>query len=392
MTTRSTRGTKKNTRNLILFLCALGVLSAPRIDSRPSALTQDQASSKRVADRLRALRDEAEELTGREKTILNELRTLELERQITTEEIAGIEKDLKTTEGQLAAAAARTASLRQSADTAGPDVEARLVRLYKMGRAGYWRLLLDVGDLQSMGRAYRTAAALTQLDRTRVEDHAQTLEALVRAEVELATRSRELGELRSKAAAARLALDRAVGSRAAYMKSLVSQRDLAAQLASELDAAHLRLQAALAQSPAGGSAAVTVPIKPFRGELSRPADGIVITRFGRQQAGRLAGIEFVRNGVELSLPEGSPVTAVHDGVISQAGPFAGYGSLVIVDHGDGAVSLYGHLAATSVNKGDRVSAGSRVGSSGRNTVGNPTLYFELRVDGKPVDPLQWLRK
>ena len=46
----------------------------------------------------------------------------------------------------------------------------------------------------------------------------------------------------------------------------------------------------------------------------------------------------------------------------------------------------------NVNKGDRVAAGARLGSSGRNPAGNPALYFELRVDGKPVDPLQWLQK
>jgi len=78
--------------------------------------------------------------------------------------------------------------------------------------------------------------------------------------------------------------------------------------------------------------------------------------------------------------------------VTHAGAFSGYGHLVIVDHGGGAVSLYGHLASPAVIKGDRVAAGSRVGLSGRNPGGNPALYFELRVDGKPVDPLQWLRR
>jgi murein hydrolase activator len=65
---------------------------------------------------------------------------------------------------------------------------------------------------------------------------------------------------------------------------------------------------------------------------------------------------------------------------------------VIVDHGQGTHTLYGHLSAVSVNKGDRVQSRAQVGSSGRNPAGNPALYFELRVDGKPVDPLQWLKK
>ena len=63
-----------------------------------------------------------------------------------------------------------------------------------------------------------------------------------------------------------------------------------------------------------------------------------------------------------------------------------------LDHGDGAFSLYGHLRSMDVNKGDRVDAQSPIGASGRNPAGNPALYFELRVDGKAVDPLQWLKK
>jgi septal ring factor EnvC (AmiA/AmiB activator) len=106
----------------------------------------------------------------------------------------------------------------------------------------------------------------------------------------------------------------------------------------------------------------------------------------------MAGIDVSRNGIDLSLPEETTVRAVHEGVVTFAGPFTAYGNLVIVDHGSGAASLYGHLASRTVNKGDRVGAGTTVGLSGRNPGGNPALYFELRIDGQPVDPLQWLRK
>jgi murein hydrolase activator len=351
---------------------------------------QTDASAKRVAERLAALRREADELDGREKTLLSELRKLEIERQIKTEELNVIQANLKTTQQSLAEAEARAAALRRSADTQQPHVEERLVRLYKMGRAGYWRLLLDVEDLHSVGRAYRTAAALTRLDRDRVRRHQDTLEALERERTEFQSRQKQAVELQSKVAAARVGLDRALASRAEVIASIAARRDLTAQLAAELDAAHLRLQSALAQPSGPGQ--VAVPIRPFRGEMPWPANGIVIQRFGRQPAGRVAGISVTRNGIELSLAEGHPVVAVHDGTVTQAGPFTGYGQLVVIDHGGGAASLYGHLATVTVNKGDRVGAGSPVGVSGRNTGGNPALYFELRVDGKPVDPLQWLRK
>jgi septal ring factor EnvC (AmiA/AmiB activator) len=83
---------------------------------------------------------------------------------------------------------------------------------------------------------------------------------------------------------------------------------------------------------------------------------------------------------------------VHDGTVAFADTFAGYGKLVIVDHGAQAFTLYGHLLDIPVARGARVSQGDLVGSSGFALLGVPGLYFELRVDGRPVDPLQWLRK
>jgi len=348
-------------------------------------------ATRRVAERLAALRQEVDALEQQGTSVLADLRRLELERQIRAGELTAIEAELTDAGQAIVEATARATALQQTAETAQPDVEDRLVRLYKMGRAGYWRLLLDVNDMQAVGRAYRTAAALTRLDRERITNHKSTLDAIERELGELDGRTRRLAELQSRALAARAAADRAVAARKALVASIENRRELAAELAAELDAAYLRLQSTVAQRSAASGTA-TVPLRPFRGALPWPADGIVIIRFGRERAARVPGIEFNRNGIELSLAEGRPVTAVHDGVVTHAGPFSGLGHLVIVDHGDGAASLYGHLGHSSVNKGDRVAAGTNVGTSGRNTSGNPSLYFELRVDGEPVDPLQWLRK
>jgi murein hydrolase activator len=117
---------------------------------------------------------------------------------------------------------------------------------------------------------------------------------------------------------------------------------------------------------------------------------VLSSPFGRQPL-RSPG-PAVRNGIELSLPEGQPVHAVHGGTVAYADLFTGYANLVIVEHGDQNYSLYGHLSSLSVKKGDRVEAGTTVGLAGRNPAGNPSLYFELRVDGRPVDPVQWLKR
>jgi len=129
----------------------------------------------------------------------------------------------------------------------------------------------------------------------------------------------------------------------------------------------------------------------FQGALPWPARGPLISRFGRQTNSKF-GTAIVKNGLEIGVPEGARVAAVHEGTVAYADQFTGYGNLVIVEHGEGAFSLYGHLASVRVTRGERVEAGSTVGTTGRNPGGNPALYFELRIDGRPVDPLQWLQK
>lgn len=359
-------------------MCGAGVIAgAPR-----------QADDRqRLDQRLGALKREAADLASREKTLLAELRQLEIEREIKAQELAGIEADMKATQARIAEAVSKAAGLRDAADAARPDVEQRLVRLYKMGRAGYWRLLLNVDDARALGRTYRFAAAQTQLDRDRIRRHQDTLKALEAERLALETRAREFSAMQERAGAARTALDRAVAQRGALLETIARRQDLTEKLAAELETARQQLQAT---GGSGSARPAAVPLAPFKGDIPWPAEGIVVARFGRHRTA--GGRVLARNGVELSLPEGRPVAAVHHGVVTYAAPFTGYANLVIVDHGSGAHTLYGHLAVASVSKGDRVAPGTRVGLTGRSPAGNPALYFELRIDGKPVDPLQWLRR
>lgn len=373
--------------------CAGAIAQAPvpAAPAQPPATDRAgaEAAAQRAADRLRALQKESDALALQESTLLVELRKLEVQRELRSGEVARTEASLRKNQEKLASTVARAAALRGAADAARPDIEARLVRLYKLGRAGYFRLLLDLENLQSMGRAYRTAGAMTRLDRERVQQHRRTLDALTREQQELETSAREFAVLQKQAAAGRAAIDRTVAARTALVASIDARRDLNAQLTGELEAAQQKLQTTIGQMGTG-RASVTLPLRPFRGALPWPAPGVITRQFGRQKTS--GGIFVTRNGVEISLPAGQPVRAIHEGVVAFADQFTGYGTLLIVDHGDNAYSLYGYLASLGVARGDQVDAQTTVGLTGRNPAGNPSLYFELRVDGKPVDPLQWLRK
>lgn len=356
----------------------------------PSPNDQSAAdASKRAADRIRALQKESDALASQERTLLGELRKLEVDRQLKTEELANAERELRRTRDRVAATSARAAELKLTAEGQRPEVERRLVDLYKLGQAGYWRLLLDVDDLRSIGRVYRTAAALNRLDRERVQQHERTLQSLEQERKALELRLREVTKLQDQSRAARAAIDRAVSARTALVASIDQRRDLNAQLAGELEAAQRRLQGTV--SELGRSTPIVLPLKPFRGVLPWPTSGIVTGKFGRQTTSRF-GTPIARTGVVISVAEGQPVRVVHEGTVAYADQFTGYGNLVIVEHGEGAVSLYGYLASIDAPRGTHLDAQAQLGTSGRDPSGNPALYFELRIDGQPVDPLQWLKK
>jgi septal ring factor EnvC (AmiA/AmiB activator) len=371
-------------------VCALAA-SATLLAQAPAAdPNAADAAAQRAAERIRALQRESEGLASQERSLLVDLRKLEVERELKSAELANVERELRETRAKVTATIARAAVLRDAADTERPGVEQRLVQLYKLGHAGYWRLLLDSNDLRAIGRAYRTASALNRLDRERVQQHQKTLEALDGERRALEAHLKDVSRLQERAVAARNAIDRTVASRTSLVVSIDERRDLNAQLAGELEAAQQRLQGTVAQL-GGRGGPVMLPLRPFRGALPWPAAGVLIGRFGRATTSRF-GTSIARNGIEISVAEGQPVRAVHEGTVAFSDQFTGYGNLVIIDHGDGAYSLYGYLASLEAARGAHVDAQTRVGSSGRNPSGNPALYFELRIDGKPVDPVQWLKR
>ena len=121
--------------------------------------------------------------------------------------------------------------------------------------------------------------------------------------------------------------------------------------------------------------------------LHPPVSGTVSSGFGNRSGGRHAGIDILA-------PAGAEVLAASPGIAEYAGSGKrGYGRAVILDHGEGITTLYGHLATIRVQSGETVPGGAVIGTVGRS--GNATthhLHFELRVDGEAVDPGPYLNR
>jgi murein DD-endopeptidase MepM/ murein hydrolase activator NlpD len=117
-----------------------------------------------------------------------------------------------------------------------------------------------------------------------------------------------------------------------------------------------------------------------------PVRGKVITTYGAKTNGKS------NDGINLAVPEGTPVKAAEDGVVAYSGnELKGYGNLVLVRHSNGYVTAYAHASELMVKRGDTIKRGQIIAKSGQSgEVGSPQLHFEIRKGSSPVDPLQFL--
>ena len=145
------------------------------------------------------------------------------------------------------------------------------------------------------------------------------------------------------------------------------------------------------ECPKRSPSSSTPPIKPSEatGALPTfrwPVRGKVITSYGAKTNGKS------NDGINLAVPEGTPVKAAEDGVVAYSGnELKGYGNLVLVRHSNGYVTAYAHASELLVKRGDTIKRGQIIAKSGQSgEVGSPQLHFEIRKGSSPVDPLQFL--
>jgi septal ring factor EnvC (AmiA/AmiB activator) len=369
------------------LLCTLALIVA--IDPvRPSAQAVDRDA------RLKKLDAEAKALGGEQQTLLGELRRMELDRQKRSIELAKTQDELGTLTAQTHVTATRAAQAEREFAALKPVVRERLVRLYKLGRLGYSRLLLDVNEARTFRETTQVVSAMARRDRELVDRYRTALTTLSEQRTRLEQERSEAAALQVRLQGEQTALDRAIAVRAARVKEIQQRQDLNRRLVVELDAARAKLDASVNRlapsAPAAGTITGTATAR-SSGGFGWPVEGKVQSQFGRERSSRF-GTEIARNGIEIGTADDAKVVAARDGTVAYADVFGGFGQLIILDHGGKTYSLYGHLASMTVVRGDKVQRGQAVGTVGRTPAGESALYFELRIDGRPVDPVQWLLK
>jgi septal ring factor EnvC (AmiA/AmiB activator) len=264
---------------------------------------------------------------------------------------------------------------------------------YAMGQQQYVKMLLSQEDPARLGRVLTYYRYLNQARSERINTTRNVLSRLRDLETEIQQRTKELEALRTGQLDSKAELEAARSERGEVVAALNRQVSSQSQEIAQLKVDEERLKR-LIEGLSLYMEELNIDVKGeerfdrFRGRLRLPVRGTVKASFGElKQGGPLKW-----DGVLLKAPEGREVHAVYRGRVAFADWFGSFGLLVILDHGDGYMSLYGHNQSLFAQVGDWVDTGqviAGVGNSGG--LGDPGLYFEIRQNGTPRNPLRWCR-
>ena len=359
-----------------------------------AAGSQNEEQLRALRTRIEALQADLNETRGERTEARTKLR--ETERRIGHQF-----KSLRDTEARQRSETARLTALQQARTrgrtelgTRRQELEQAVRAAYLLGQQDYLKLLLSQDDPARVSRTLTYYRYLTEARAERIKGIETTLSRLDDLEKQIAERVQELTALRTRQLEQKSALEATRAERHALLAQLNERVRDRSQEVERLKHDEERmtrlvreLRGALERSPAPELPADYTSVnKGKRWQL--PIQGRLIARFGSpKEVGDLRW-----RGIFLAAPEGQEVRAVARGRVAYADWLRGFGLLVVLDHGGGLMTLYGHNQSLYKGVGDRVEAGEAITASG-NTGGpaQPGLYFEVREHGEPRNPLDWCK-
>ena len=376
-------------RNLIiLFLVLLPVISAQAeqsvsqvdIEARLKTLEKEISNYKETLNSSHGQKSEIETTLERNEQRINKL----------LNEIDTIEKELDTTKDKVSSLTEKQKELLTVKSEQQYYIEQQVRAAYEIGSQEYLKVLLNQEDPNEIARMLTYYDYFNQARSRQIESYNLTLLDLDRVTQELDEETVVLESQRKALGAQQKSLANVQKEKQTTLKVLINQISTTGSALSKLKQDRRRLeqlldklQESLVNLDAPRSAQ---PFAGMQGKLLLPVEGRIIHRFGNQRnQGKLKW-----HGIFIDAAEGESVHAVHYGRVVFSDWLRGFGLLMIISHGEGYMSMYGHNQALFRETGDWVSAGEVIAAVGDSGGQDKTgLYFEIRIDGKPNNPQNW---
>ncbi|MDH4563167.1 murein hydrolase activator EnvC [Pseudomonas sp. BN411] len=416
-------------RTLALVILA-SLMTPVMADQRAETQQQLDQAAKDVGELKKLLKQLQQEKSG----VQSDLKKTETEMGNLEEQVKDLQQELKNSEGEIQRLDGEKKKLQDARAEQQRLIGIQARAAYQSGQQEYVKLLLNQQHPEKFARTLTYYDYLSQARLEQLTAFNETLRQLANVEQEITAQQDQLNEQKAALEGRREQLATARKERQQALAKLnqdFSDRDkklkarqqeqaelgkvlktieetLARQEREAREAEEARKRALAEQQrqlrelpagsparPANGPMVSSAggnfggPFAKARGQLPWPVDGRVVARFGSARGG---DSRAKWDGVLIGAAEGSSVRAVHGGRVVFADWLRGAGLLVILDHGNGFLSLYGHNQRLLKNAGDIVKAGesiATVGNSGGQDT--PALYFAIRQQGRPTDPAQWCR-
>ncbi|HSA63466.1 MAG TPA: peptidoglycan DD-metalloendopeptidase family protein [Nitrospira sp.] len=380
-----------------LLVIFLGTPAAVSADSINEKIDKERKTLEQLKDQIEEKRRQADEAGKKRESILQGIQTLDERHMRYRQSHQEISRKLRKKDQEIESINAQIARLRDGLQVRQDAILARLRVQYMEGRFGHWKPLLASDSYGDFQRRLRYLSAVSARDYALVETFRADLANMQEAERQREAarvgmvaykRSTEkhLDEIKAVKKEKKLYLTKLTHEKESAERALQELERSAARIDSLLRELEQRRRAAAARPPSA-----SLP-KGVKGGLPWPAEGSVLTYFGRQKHPTF-NTYVQRKGIEIRTVEGSAIHAVMAGTVVYADWLKGYGLVIILDHANGFFSLYAHASKILTSVGAQVASGQAIGETGdTGMTGENTLYFELRQGAEAVDPLQWLAK
>lgn len=371
----------------LLLLCLLGAGAVQANDEEVSEeqLRQLRASITELQGWLNQARGEHSQLEQRLRQTETQIAELVGRIEANTREATQLERRLQTLRRE-------QGELQEQLDQQSGFLRQQIRAAYAMGRQEYLKVMLNQQQPDRVARLLRYYDYINRERTERIESYLALGRQLDQVEQQILTENLALNEVR-----------RSLQNRRNELVAEQQQRQrLVAELSREIAGADQQLSGMLEDQrrleellEAVTEAIINLPpprdAQPFermRGSLPWPVQGRILAAFGSRQ-----GQGPVSRGVVLQASEGAEVKAIHGGRVVFADWMRGYGFMLILDHQDGFLSIYGHNQRLQRQMGDWVNAGDVIATAGASGgQSRSALYFEIRRQGQPVDPVGWMAR
>lgn len=379
----------------LLFIISYFLLGSFAFAQSPS-LQDTEKQLKKIQDTIKATEAKKNETKKTEKKLLQQLDAINQRLRIKERELTITIRILRENERKSGILTQELLSTQSRLAQYKDYLSKRLRRLYFAGKYGFWRILFTGQDYADILLRYRYNRIMAYTDAkyimlTNIESKKIQKQQFDLSELDRSQRIQQQELIRTKQAYMNEQSNKTVfltkvrDDRATYEKTINELREAAQKLESVIT--ELRQRQVTAQEVTYSGEAFSA----MQHRLIWPVtEGKVINRFGRQKVPG-GESEIILTGITIRAAVGMPVDVVHAGRVIFADWLAGYGNMVIIDHGKGYWTTYAHLQDMFVRKGQDVDRKQQIGAIGDSgSLIGPQLYFEIRKDGKAIDPELWL--